>query len=117
MTNKFDELNTVVIEAENTLNSRPLTYLSDENFQSSLTPNHLIHGHNINSKYFPEVKVDLSENDFRLRVKHLGIILKHFQNRFYKEYIIALREKQSYCKRKYKNTCPIAKNDAVLTGT
>ena len=38
------ELYTLVIEIEGTLNNRPLTYLSADEFDKALTPNHLICG-------------------------------------------------------------------------
>ena len=44
----FEELNTVIVEIEKCVNSRPLTYLSEEHEDTVLTPNHLIYGRNIN---------------------------------------------------------------------
>ena len=38
------ELYTLVVEIEGTLNNRPLTYLSADEFDKALTPNHLICG-------------------------------------------------------------------------
>ena len=111
---KFDELYTVLVEVENTINSRPLTYLSDENFQTSLTPNHLIYGRDLRSRNDRNAKIDLQEDELRIRVKHLRFILDHFENRFYKEYIIALREKHNYYSQKTQNTCPLEENDVVL---
>jgi hypothetical protein len=43
----FDELLTVVIEVEGTLNSRPLTYMYEELDKDVLTPSHLIHGRHV----------------------------------------------------------------------
>ena len=42
----YDELVTVLVEIENMINSRPLTYLSDENMEV-ITPYHLLYGRNI----------------------------------------------------------------------
>ena len=42
-----DQLNTVLIEIENIINSRPLTYISEEHFEESLIPCYLIYGRNI----------------------------------------------------------------------
>ena len=39
-----DELQTVIIEIENVLNSRPLTYLYPDEMDEALTPSHLICG-------------------------------------------------------------------------
>ena len=38
----FDELVTVVIEVEATLNSRPLSYVSPDDLDEPLTPAHLL---------------------------------------------------------------------------
>ena len=40
----IDELDTVVLEVEGVLNSRPLTYIYDEISYEPLTPNSLIYG-------------------------------------------------------------------------
>ena len=40
----FDEILTVIVEVEGMLNSRPLTYLSSDDFDEPLTPAHLLTG-------------------------------------------------------------------------
>ena len=49
----FDEMLTVLVEVEGTLNSRPLTYGDDNPSEEVLTPSHSIHGRRIHS--LPEV--------------------------------------------------------------
>ena len=55
------ELYTLVIEIEGTLNNRPLTYLSADEFDKALTPNHLIRGRRLMSS-MAWVKSCCSEN-------------------------------------------------------
>ena len=43
----LDELQTVVIEVEATLNSRPLMYSAADDIQEPLTPAHLLTGHHL----------------------------------------------------------------------
>ena len=43
----FEELNTVIIEIEKYVNSRPLMYLSEEHEDTVITPDHLIDGRDI----------------------------------------------------------------------
>ena len=49
----YDELVTVICEIENSINSRPLTYLTEENYQTPLSPYHLLYGRNINDRKEP----------------------------------------------------------------
>jgi len=43
----YEELESVLIETEGVLNSRPLTYLYDELTKAPLTPSHLVIGHRL----------------------------------------------------------------------
>ena len=43
----MDELTTIVIEIEATLNSRPLTYISEDDSGEPLTPSHLVLGRRV----------------------------------------------------------------------
>ena len=40
----FEELHTVLVQIENMMNTRPLTYLSEENCDEHITPSHLMYG-------------------------------------------------------------------------
>ena len=44
------EVEYVLGEIEQTLNSRPLAYMSEENYAESITPHHLLYGCDINRK-------------------------------------------------------------------
>ena len=48
----YNERVTVVTEIEGFLNSKPLTYLNEENVYDLLTPNHLIYG-----RYITQIKL------------------------------------------------------------
>ena len=85
----FEEVNTIITEVENVINSRPLTYLSDENHEEALAPFHLIFGRNINSTYVVTCDV---EDKMITSSRRMGIVLAQFMSRFYKGYITALRE-------------------------
>lgn len=85
-----DELHTVVCEVEALLNSRPLTYLSeDPSDLAPLTPSLFLQDQT-------EVCVpDLDENDLqnlRKRARHLHAVKDKLKTRFYKEYISALKQ-------------------------
>ena len=85
----YYELHTVLVEVEETLNSRPLTYicLSSDDPEEPLTPSHLMYGRRILSP--PEVtgnrkaSVDhtVSSEDLAKRRKYLGLLLENFWRR------------------------------------
>ena len=108
---------TVVTEIEGCLNSRPLTYLNEENVYDLLTPNHLIYGRDINADQITSYNNDVLEiNDEQLRrnVSNFRNIINHFLKRFMRDYMLALQERHSYQRRKSNNTCILKKNDTVL---
>ena len=93
----YDELHTVLVEVEGTLNSRPLTYVSSDDPEEPLTPSHLMYGRRILS--LPEVignrqaSLDhtVSSEDLPRRWKYLGLLLEHFWRRWSREYVTELR--------------------------
>ena len=92
-----DELRTVLVEVEGSLNSRPLTYIPSDDPEESLTPSHLMFGRRILSR--PEVtgnrkaSVDhtVSSEDLPKRRKYPEFLLEHFWGRWSREYVTELR--------------------------
>ena len=64
----YDELVTVTCEIEN---SRSLTYLTEENYQSPLSPYHLLYGRHINDRNEPSSNIETNQTSATVRVKHL----------------------------------------------
>ena len=87
------ELHTVLTEIENVLNLWPLTYLRDETICESLISFHIIYGKSFNGRCEITVNDKVKADDLHLQAKHVEMILQHFYNRFNKEYIIALLER------------------------
>ena len=93
-------LQTIIVEVEATLNDRPLTYLSSNTEDPEpLTPSHLLCGRRIAPLPHPLTEDDESSdpdyytsNQMRSIVDRQGILLRHFQSRWKKEYLTALRE-------------------------
>ena len=75
-----DELLTVLMELETTLNSRPLTYDYDDLGADMLTPSHLIYGRRLLS--LPEMRNDEEESETGLlrRFRYLAKLRIHFWN-------------------------------------
>ena len=89
----FDELFTVLIEVEGTLNSRPLTYDYQEEGEEILTPSHLMFGRRI--KTMPDEIIEEEEEGetrYTRKFRYLSIRLAHFWNRWRREYLTNLRE-------------------------
>ena len=57
----YNEMVTIVTEIEGCLNSRPLTYLNEENVYDLLTPNHLIYGRDINADQITSYNYEVLE--------------------------------------------------------
>ena len=80
------------------MNSRPLTYLKEDQFLESLTPNYLIYGRS------------LQRCEFRKRITTESKTYRNyfapnrFTNRFTKEYLSELLERHSNQKRKESNS-------------
>ena len=112
----FEELNTVIIEIEKCVNSRPLTYLSEEHEDTVITPNHLIYGRDIDRNESVQHEFnELSGDDMRKRQAYCQVIFKHFTKRFVKKYLLALQETHSYSSHKNRSaTCSLNVGDLVL---
>ncbi|XP_066916217.1 uncharacterized protein [Clytia hemisphaerica] len=89
----YEELETVLIEIESSINTRPLTYVNEDDTETIITPNHLIFGTDIHDNFS-----FVSANTFVpvKRLRHLHKILEHFRNRFSSIYINELRQSHMY---------------------
>ena len=111
----FEELRTVIYEIECTLNSRPLTYVDEDFDNNILTPNHLIDGRNINEKCFNDSSsADMFKTDAQNFFQHMKLVLQKYVSGFEKEYILTLKERHIYDKKRYSNYDNDLINDVVL---
>ena len=72
-------------------------------WKTCLTPFHLIFGKSFNVKCEIDFNVKVKSDDLRVQVKHTEIVLKHFNNRFYKEYMSPLLEQYSFQTKRNSN--------------
>ena len=99
----YDELVTVVTEAEMILNCRPISYVSSEDLEEPLTPSHLIVGRRLGA--LPEIDSPadadfrISPDDLSRRARHLDMILTHFWKRWRAEYLLELRNAHNQLKK------------------
>ena len=115
----------IITEIESVINTRPLTYLYDDDEVTAITPSHLIIGRNLreNINKFSEGDFDMTKDECTRRYKYLKTTIEHFWNRFSQEYMNNLREHHSYNRRKYDsfnklevNAVVIIKDDEHLPG-
>ena len=109
-----DEMSTVLTEVEGTINSRPLTYYHEELDEQVLTPSHLLVGRRLSplsDNVSIEIDDDVNDCNLSKRFLYLTQKLKHFWNRWHREYLTSLREVH-----KLQNNKPnsIEKGDIVL---
>ena len=88
----YEEFETIVIEIEAVINSRPLTYVYDEDLLEPLTPSHLMYGRRLNSDVNLETE-NLGEVPPTKRVKYVKRLIDGFKKRFSNEYLTNLRER------------------------
>ena len=92
----YDELNTVLVETESIINSRPLTYIygDDESISHPLTPSHFFNGRKISSLPNDEhFEIISTHNTLTRRQQHHKRLLQQFAKQWRREYLLSLRER------------------------
>ena len=94
------ELYILVVEIEGTLNNRPLTYLSANECDKALTPNHLICGRRL--EQLPDFNInhcteeDLSPDNLNRKQQYLAKLIRHWWNRLKHVYLVDLCETHNF---------------------
>ncbi|XP_068201657.1 uncharacterized protein [Palaemon carinicauda] len=111
----FIELSTIVAEAENIINNRPLTYVNEDNADDALIPAKLLYGRNITIAPPLKKLVDLPyhENvDLRENYAKLCETIRKFEKLWLHDYLSSLRERHRNVE--LSNICPSRIGDLVL---
>lgn len=89
----FEELNTLIIQVEGILNSRPLFAMSnDPNDLNSITPSHFLIGRA--TTHLPEP--DLTQSQRLTRFQHIQRLYQQFWNQFSKNYVSQLHHQYKW---------------------
>ena len=90
-----EELNTILVEVEATLNNRPITYLYDdmEGVSQALTPADLIYGRRLaNTPSGSHYEVVSTAKTLTKRAKHQFRLINDLTKQWRREYLLGLRE-------------------------
>ena len=112
----FDELATILIEIESTLNNRPLTYLygDDEGPSYAVTTADLIYGHRIASTATnQQYEVVSTAKSLTKRAKYQYSILNNFIKQWRKDYLLSLQERRRI-NRPSTNVRGVREGDVVI---
>lgn len=95
----YEEMNTVLVQIEGILNSRPLTPLSsDPSDLIPLTPSHFLIGQTITMLPSPQVPTNEARICTLPRYMRVQALKTHFWKRYYKEYISELQTRSKWRK-------------------
>ena len=97
----YEEIETVLIEVEGVINSRPLTYLYEDDIQDPITPSHLMFGRNLHTQIHNSIQ-SIGDVNLNARVKYVNRIINLFWDRFSLTYLNSLREFHMYVNSKVK---------------
>ena len=112
----FDELATVLVEIESTLNNRPLTYLyGDEDGPShAVTPADLIYGHRIaKSSNNQQFEIVSTAKSLTKRARYQLQVLNTFVKQWRKDYLLSLQERRGIL-QPASNTRPVKEGETVI---
>ena len=113
----FEEMRTLLVEIESTLNNRPLTYVYDdaEGISQPLTPANLIYGRQIvgtaNGRHFEIISTAQS---LTKRARYQARLLTQFVKCWRREYLLGLRENSQRQKKNQRVTPTIQLGDIVI---
>ena len=91
---RFEELETVLIEIEGILDSRPLTFIYEDITEPPITPLCLVNGRRLLDKSFiSKENANSDKSTLTKRAQYLETLLVRMFNRWKREYLTALRER------------------------
>lgn len=109
----YEEMETMLCNMEAVINSRPLTYISNDDLQEVLTPFHLLFGHNVIHNSVDVVDTSDSVHTMK-RLIYLKNLLGKYWKIFVSVYLSELRQAHLYRREKSQSKKVLKLNDIVL---
>ena len=113
----YEEMETCVVEIEGIINTRPLTYLYEDDVSEPLTPSHLLMGRNLSTTPEPTVEPTTTTNDYEVitnRFKYIQTVLRSSWKNFRHNYLTELREHHMYTRRPTSAESGLKLGDVVI---
>ena len=94
----FEELRTLLVEFQTIVNTRPLTYISQERDSEALTPSMLLYGRNIlispplNDLMYGDPDY-VCASDLREQYARLSSVIQKYEHSWCRDYLLSLRER------------------------
>ena len=111
----WNEMNTILVEIEGVINSRPITYVhgDSEGISYPLTPSHLVNGRNLShlphNRYYEVIS---TYEVLSKRAKYNRLLLSQFTKRWKNEYLLGLMEQ--YRPKPYAREPVVSTGDIIL---
>ena len=88
----YEELNTILIDVESVLNSRPITYLYENDVEVPISPSHLFCGRRVLDKEehtaIMEEEFEISRKDLLLKAMKNEAVVEYFRKRWCRDRIL-----------------------------
>ena len=112
----YEQLETILCKSEFVINNRPLTYVSSDDLEESLTPFYLLFERNVsypNKRIYLDQSIPRTEEDIKRKTTYMKKLISNHWKSFQRHYVNELRQHHSYKKNSKKSQPPVI-GDVVL---
>lgn len=112
----YEQLETVLCKSEFVINNRPLTYISSDDLEQSLTPFHLLFGRNVTHPEEQSLAFDVNftNKEVNRRAKYLNKLIRNSWKSFTSFYLNELRQHHLNVRQRFSPSPPPTVGDIVI---